>query len=47
MKNSAGLLTHKSVDNKEQVSLTPHRRDTGWSREEKDVYKARPKMGIQ
>ena len=44
--DGAELLTHKSVDNKKQVSFTPHRRHTRWSRKEKSVYKAGPKMGI-
>jgi len=45
--NGAGLSTHKSVDNKEWVSLTPHCRHTGWGRKEEDVYKAGPEVGIQ
>jgi len=47
MENSAGLSIHKSVDNKEWVSLTPHCKHTGRGRKEEGVYKARPKVGIQ
>jgi len=47
IENSAGLSTHKSVDNKEWVFFISHCRYTGWSRKEKDVHKARPKVGIQ
>jgi len=47
IENGAGLLTHKSVDNKEWVSLTPHCGHTGWSRKEEGVYKAGPEVGIQ
>jgi len=45
--NGTKLLTYKSVDNKEWVSLTPHRRHTGWSGKEEGVYKARSEVGIQ
>ena len=44
--NSAGLSTHKSVDDKEWVSLTPYCRHTGWDRKEEGVYKAGPEVGI-
>jgi len=47
MENGAGLSTHKLVDDKEWVSLTPHCRHTGWGRKEKGVYKAGPEVGIQ
>jgi len=47
MENSAGLSAHKSVNNKEWVSLTSHYRHTGWSRKEEDVYKAGSEIGIQ
>ena len=47
MENGAGLSTHKSVDDKEWVSSTPHRRHTGWSRKEEGVHKAGPEIGIQ
>ena len=47
MENGAGLLTYKSVDNKEWVSLTSHYRHTGWSKKEEGVYKAGPEVGIQ
>jgi len=47
MENGAGLLAHKSVDNKEWVPLIPHYRYIRWSRKEKDVYKAKSEMGIQ
>ena len=43
--NGAGLSTHKSVDDKEWVSLIPYCRYTGWGRKEKDVYKAGPEVG--
>ena len=46
-KNGTRLLIHKPVDNKEWVSLIPHRRYTGWSRKEKGVHKARSEMRIQ
>jgi len=45
--NGAGLSTHKLVDNKEWVFLTPYCRHTGWSRKEKGVYKVGPEVGIQ
>jgi len=45
--DGAGLLTHKSVDDKEWVFLTSHCRHTGWSRKEEGVYKAGPEVGIQ
>ena len=38
---------HKSVDNKEWVSLTSHCGHTGWGRKEKGVYEAGPEVGIQ
>jgi len=38
---------HKSVDDKEWVSLTSHCRHTGWGRKEKGVYEAGPEVGIQ
>ena len=47
MENSVGLSTHKSVDDKEWVSLISHCRHTGWSRKEEGVYKAGPEVGIQ
>jgi len=47
MENSAGLLTHKSVDNKEWISLIPHCRHIRWGRKKEGVYKAGPEMGIQ
>jgi len=47
MENSTRLLTYKPVDNKKWISLIPHCRYIGWSREEKGVYKAGSKMGIQ
>jgi len=47
MENGAGLSTHKSVDDKEWVSLTPHCRHTGWGRKEKGIYKVGPEVGIQ
>ena len=47
MENGAGLSTHKSVDNKEWVSLIPYHRYTGWSRREEGFYKAGPEVGIQ
>ena len=46
-KNGAGLPAHKSVDDKEWVSLISHCRHTGWSRKEEGVYKAGPEVGIQ
>jgi len=46
-KNSAGLLTHKSVDDKEWIPLISHCGHTGWGRKEEGVYKAGPKVGIQ
>ena len=45
--NGTGLLTYKSVDNKEWVSFTPHHRHTGWSRKEEGVHKAGPEVKIQ
>ena len=45
--NSAGLSTHKSVDDKEWISLTSHCRHTGWGRKEEGVYKAGPEVRIQ
>ena len=47
IKNGTGLLTYKSVDNKEWIFLIPHCQHTGWSREEEGVYEARPKIEIQ
>ena len=47
MEDSAELLTHKSVDDKEWVSLTPHCRHTRWGRKEKGIYKAGPEVRIQ
>ena len=47
IENSAGLLTYKSVDNKEWISFTPHCRHTGWSRKEEGVHEAGPEVEIQ
>ena len=45
-KNGPGLLTHKPVDDKKWISPPSHSRYIGWSRKEKSIYKARPKMEI-
>jgi len=45
-KNGARLSAHKSVDNKEWISLTPHHKHIRWSRKEKGVYEAGSKVGI-
>ena len=45
--NGTGLSTHKSVDDKEWISLIPYCRYTGWNRKEEGVYKAGPEIGIQ
>jgi len=45
--NGTGLLIHKSVDDKEWVSLTPHCRYTRWGRKAEGVYKTGPEVGIQ
>jgi len=47
MEDGTGLSTHKLVDDKEWVSLTPHCRYTGRGRKEEGVYKAGPEVGIQ
>ena len=47
MEDGTGLSTHKLVDDKEWVSLTPHCRYTGQGRKEEGVYKAGPEIGIQ
>ena len=47
MENGAGLLTHKSVDDKQWISFTSHRRHTRWSRKEKGVHEAEPEVEIQ
>jgi len=47
VKNGVELSIHKSVNDKEWVSFTPHHRHTGWSRKEESVYKVEPKVGIQ
>ena len=47
MENGTRLSTHKPVDDKEWISLTPHRRHIGWSGKEKGVYEAGSKIGIQ
>ena len=46
MKDSTGLLTHKPVDDKKWVPPPSHSRYIGWSRKEKSIYEARPKIGI-
>ena len=46
-KNSAGLSTHKLVNDKEWVSFTPYHRYIGWSREEEGIYEAGPEVEIQ
>jgi len=45
-KNGTGLSTHKLVDDKKWVSSPSHNGYIGWSRKEKSIYEARPKMGI-
>jgi len=34
------------MNNKKWVSIIPHCRYIGWSREEKGIHKARPEIGI-
>ena len=46
MKNGTRLLVHKSVDNKGQVPLIPHRRHTRQSKKKEGVDKARSKVEI-
>ena len=45
-KNSTGLSTHKPVGNKKWVPPPSHSRYIEWSRKEKSIYEARPKIGI-
>ena len=47
MENGTRLLTHKSVDDKQWISFTSHRRHTRWSRKEKGVHEAEPEVEIQ
>jgi len=46
MKNGTGLSTHKPVGNKKWVPPPSHSRYIEWSRKEKSIYEARPKIGI-
>jgi len=45
--NGTRLSTHKPVDDKKWVPLTPYCRYIGWSRKEKGVYEVEFEMEIQ